>query len=95
MEERLNSKTLYVDVRNPHEYELDSLIGAINIPLQQIIPSKEIFYGYEKIVVFCQTGNRSDAAVGLLKYLGFENVVDGGALEDLRTNNKVISNIKE
>ncbi len=63
----------FVDVREPHEYEIVNL-GAKLIPLrklpervQELDPSKEI-------VVHCKVGERSERAAKFLRSVGFTNV---------------------
>ncbi|MGQ0537547.1 MAG: molybdopterin-synthase adenylyltransferase MoeB [Gemmatimonadaceae bacterium] len=80
--DRLTSgETLQIlDVREPHEWEIAHLAGALLIPLadlprqlQSLEPSRELF-------VYCKGGARSARAVGILRDHGFQRVynVAGG-----------------
>lgn len=81
------SETFYVDVRTPEEFAQGSVIGAVNIPLDQIEKQLVKFNGRKKIVVFCRSGNRSSQAKIILEQKGFKNVVNGGSWLDV---NKLI-----
>ena len=69
-----------LDVRTEAEFAAGHVEGAINTPngigasvLARLGPKTG------KIVVYCQTGRRSGAAVAELARLGFRNVVDGAS----------------
>jgi adenylyltransferase/sulfurtransferase len=61
-----------LDVRNPHEYEIAKIPGAVLIPLPDIENGagvsqvKELLNGH-KLVVHCKMGGRSAKAIGILK----------------------------
>ena len=73
-----------VDVRNPNEYEIAKIPGAILVPLSEI----ENGPGVEKIrnlvnghrlLVHCKMGGRSAKALGILKQAGIEGInIKGG-----------------
>jgi adenylyltransferase/sulfurtransferase len=60
-----------VDVREPHELEISSLPGAVNIPLGVLAQSISTLDRAKEIVVFCRTGVRSLQAVQALHAAGF------------------------
>lgn len=77
------SPILLVDVREPHEFEANSIPTAINIPVTSqpdaMLLSEEDFedrFGFEKpgkgkeMVMFCKAGVRSRAAAGLARGAG-------------------------
>ncbi|MBC7973314.1 MAG: molybdopterin-synthase adenylyltransferase MoeB [Verrucomicrobia bacterium] len=74
-----------LDVRNPHEYEIAKIPGAVLIPLPEIENGagvsqvKELLNGH-KLVVHCKMGGRSAKAIGILKeQAGIEGInVTGG-----------------
>lgn len=68
-----------IDVREPFEYEINHVSGAINIPLNKIETSKEIeaFPKDTPIIVYCASGNRSIIAMSLLLTKGYTNVING------------------
>lgn len=73
---------IVVDVRTPGEYETDHIENAINIDSNEI---KYVIKGkikdYEtKIIVYCQSGNRSSESAKILVNLGYKNVYDMGGI---------------
>jgi len=84
----LDSKTddyVVIDVRNPHEYEIAKIPGAVLIPLPDIENGrgveqvKELLNGH-KLVAHCKLGGRSAKALAILKErAGIEGInVKGG-----------------
>ncbi|NJL89408.1 MAG: molybdopterin-synthase adenylyltransferase MoeB [Coleofasciculaceae cyanobacterium SM2_1_6] len=79
---------LLIDVRNPNEYEIAKIPGAVLIPLPEIEQGagvekvKELLLSSpnpQKLVVHCKLGGRSAKAVGILKQAGIEGInVKGG-----------------
>lgn len=65
-----------VDVREDAEFAKGHIVGARHIPLAQLeTRAKELQkYKSKPVIVCCETGNRSSAAMATLKKLGFENV---------------------
>lgn len=75
---------LLIDVRTKEEYDSNHIEGAINIPLDDIssqIESK-VKKKDKKIIVYCQSGNRSNMARGILKKLGYTNIYDLGSINN-------------
>lgn len=73
-----------LDVRNPNEYEIARIPGAVLIPLPDIENGngaeqvKELLNGH-KLVAHCKMGGRSAKALGILKQAGIEGInVKGG-----------------
>jgi len=82
LEAMLGGDVILIDVRSEREFNGGHIPGAINIPLgqlqteiQQIATDKS-----QDIVVYCQTGNRSNQALGLLNNMGYENVENLGGI---------------
>lgn len=76
----LIGKVLVLDVREPAEFTLGALPGAVNIPrgvLEFKIDSHPTFQNRRDadILVYCQTGGRSALATEALKKLGYVNAV--------------------
>ncbi|KAL5117786.1 hypothetical protein ACEQ8H_004260 [Pleosporales sp. CAS-2024a] len=78
---------LLIDVREPHEFEKNSIPTAINLPVTShpdaLLLSEEEFldqFGWAKpplnkeIVFFCRAGVRSSAAAGIARQAGYENI---------------------
>ncbi|MDB9373482.1 molybdopterin-synthase adenylyltransferase MoeB [Nodularia sphaerocarpa] len=73
-----------LDVRNPHEYEIAKIPGAVLIPLPDIengdgvAKVKEILNGH-RLIAHCKLGGRSAKALAILKEAGIEGTnVKGG-----------------
>jgi len=75
-------KFQFIDVREPHEYQIASIPGAKLIPLGQIQARVNEFNTADDIVVHCKSGVRSGKAVDFLKTAGFKRVksLKGGIL---------------
>ncbi|KAJ4364640.1 hypothetical protein N0V83_009236 [Neocucurbitaria cava] len=86
LEQPSNSRLL-IDVREPHEYEANTIPTAINIPVTSqpdaLLLSEEEFmdrFGFAKpptnkeVVFFCKAGVRSSASAGIAKQAGYTNV---------------------
>ncbi len=75
---------LLIDVRNPHEYEIAQIPGAVLVPLPDIERGegvekvKEMLNGH-RLIAHCKMGGRSAKALGVLKEYGIEGTnVKGG-----------------
>jgi len=70
-----------VDVRASFEYAYGHLPGAINVPLQHLDKRMgELEPKDKEIVVYCQSGGRSQAAFDQLKAAGFSKLYDLGPM---------------
>lgn len=65
-----------VDVRNPGEFALGSVPGAVNIPVGQIPGRVDELDSSAPTVVYCAGGYRSSVAASLLREKGFADVSD-------------------
>jgi len=63
-----------LDVREPHELQISSLPGAINIPLGLLAARLSELDSAREMVVFCKSGTRSSRALELLVSAGFKRV---------------------
>ena len=73
-----------LDVRNPHEYDIAQIPGAVLVPLpdiesgQGIDRVKELVNGH-RLIAHCKLGGRSAKALDILKEAGIEGTnVKGG-----------------
>jgi len=71
--EQGNHLTL-LDVREPHELQISSLQGAVNIPLGQLAGRLSELDSADEMVVFCKSGTRSARALELLYSAGFRKM---------------------
>jgi len=76
--------TTIVDVRSPWEVEMGQYPGAINIPIEELQQRVSEFNAFKgPIVLYCRSGQRSGMALQFLKQQGFENLYNGGGLEEM------------
>lgn len=61
-----------LDVRNPNEYELAKLKGAVLIPLPKLEKKLHEIPKNKEIIIYCHHGNRSLEAAKILKEHGFK-----------------------
>jgi len=79
-----NPATTIVDVQSPWEFESGNYPGAINIPLEELPQRIAEFEAFEgPIVLYCRSGNRSGMALNFLKQQGFEDLTNGGGINDM------------
>jgi rhodanese-related sulfurtransferase len=71
---------IIIDVREPLEYKLGHVKGAINIPPSQMMAGAKKLDGVPKdteLVLYCLSGSRSNVSMTYLRQLGFTNLVNG------------------
>jgi len=76
-----------LDVREPGEYNVDGLTGALNIPLRQIPRRLTELEAYknDRLVVVCASGYRSSAAASYLEKAGWSQLSNlKGGMEGLK-----------
>lgn len=76
------NNVILLDVQKERDYAKKHLLGSINIPVEEIkekIKTMKIDKN-QIIVVYCLKGIRSEAAVDVLKRLGYSNLynIQGG-----------------
>ncbi len=73
-----------IDVRTDYEYSAGHLDGALNIDVTSPNFADEIakLDPQASYIVYCRSGNRSGQALALMNEKGFENVENGGSLEE-------------
>ncbi len=72
--------TIIIDVREPFEYKMGHVKGALNLPPAALMAGAKILEDTPKdmqLVLYCRSGARSNASMYYLKQLGFTNVVNG------------------
>ena len=76
-----------VDVRNPDEVAMESVPGAINIPVDQVAERWEEFKHMSRpLVVFCRSGQRSGRALEFLQSKGITDGMNGMGATDVLIN---------
>jgi rhodanese-related sulfurtransferase len=66
---------VYLDVREPNEWNLGRLPHAVHLPRGNLETKVEaIIDRNQKVVLYCARGNRSALAALTMKQMGYENV---------------------
>ena len=68
-----DDKVLFVDVREPWEYDTAHIEGSVLIPLREIPSNLQRIENAEKVVIFCHHGMRSLDAATWLRSQGVED----------------------
>ena len=77
LEKQLQSTTpLIIDVRKKSEFDSEHIVGAINIPLNQINQYLAEFPKNKPFILHCAGGYRSMIAASILKQRGWQDFVD-------------------
>ena len=78
----LPANALVIDVRSPGEYASGHVQGALNLPLERVAqdigrvaPDKSL-----PVLMYCLSGGRSGSACRVLQQLGYQQVINGGAV---------------
>jgi len=71
---RENTELVVIDVREPHEWDICRIPGAILIPLGQLPERLNEIDGHREVVTQCHTGVRSMRALEILRAAGFSKV---------------------
>jgi len=69
-----------IDVREPFEYKMSHVEGAINIPPARLMAGAPELADVSKdaeLIVYCRSGARSQASMPYLRQLGFTNITNG------------------
>lgn len=74
-----------IDVRTPEEFAQGHVDGARNIDVSDGGFREQVsaLPRDGRYVVYCRSGNRSAAAITIMRELGFTDLTDGGGLDDL------------
>ena len=83
---------VYLDVREPNEWNLGRIPGALFIPRGNLETRIEAAVPRDReIVVYCARGNRSALAADTLRQMGYENVssMSGGWTEWVQSGGDV------
>lgn len=71
---------IIIDVREPFEYNMGHVEGAINLPPAALMAGAKLLADTPKdteIVLYCRSGARSNASMHYLRQMGFTNLVNG------------------
>jgi phage shock protein E len=78
---------LFIDVREPSEFDKGHVKGAINVPPMSIMQGATHLVDINKdaeLVLYCVSGSRSNASINILKQLGFAHLVNGINMQQVR-----------
>jgi rhodanese-related sulfurtransferase len=68
-------RIVYLDVREPNEWNLGRLPHAVHLPRGNLETKVEaLIERKERVVIYCARGNRSALAALTMKQMGYENV---------------------
>ncbi len=81
----LSEGAVVIDVRTPSEFTAGHVADALNIDAgsEDFEAKVGALDKGKTYVVYCRTGSRAGRAVAAMAKLGFENLVNGGAFDDL------------
>lgn len=72
--------TVIIDVREPYEFKMGHVAGAINLPPARLMAGAEELADVPRdaeLIVYCRSGARSNASMPYLRQLGFTNITNG------------------
>jgi len=70
-----NETAVYLDVREPNEWNLGRIPGAVHLPRGNLETKIEALVERgQRVVVYCARGNRSALAALTMQQMGYENV---------------------
>ncbi len=72
---------VFIDVREPFEYAMGHVDGALNIPPAKLMQGEpdelKLLSRDTKLVVYCRSGARSNASMPFLRSFGFTDIENG------------------
>lgn len=74
-----SEEPVIIDVREADEYAGGHVAGSLNMPLSGLIkdPDFQDLGKNQKLVLYCNSGNRSGLAANIFKAHGYKNVING------------------
>lgn len=81
----LPEQATLIDVRSPAEFAAAHIDGAVSLPLDRLARDigKVASDKDAPLIVYCQSGGRSEAARKFLLGAGYRHVINGGGLRGL------------
>ncbi len=67
---------ILLDVREPHEWALGTLPGAVRISTRSLLQELDSLDKGADILVVCRSGNRSQQVAAFMKMSGFKSVAN-------------------
>lgn len=79
--DKKDTNSIIIDVREPFEYKMGHVKGALNIPpaklMQGLTAELAGIPKDTKIILYCLSGARSSVSIRILQQYGFTNLVNG------------------
>lgn len=86
----MTQQPIYIDVREPYEYQSGHVENALNIPVGSISEGVTTLQKIPKdsnLVVYCRSGARAESAKNQLQHLGYTNVENGINIDNIKKSN--------
>ena len=81
---KIQAGAFILDVRNLDEFEEGAYPNAVLIPVSELSQRlSEVGSKDQPVVVYCKSGRRSAVAEQILRTNGWQDVTNGGGLEDM------------
>jgi len=71
---------IIIDVREPIEFKMGHVKGAINIPPAKLMAGAEKLIDVPKdtpLILYCRSGSRSAVSINILQDMGYTNLTNG------------------
>lgn len=78
--EQSDEDYVLIDVRTPREVATGAIAGAINIPVEELSRRMDEVPDDKPVVIYCNSGNRSNTAARILDRAGYSGVYDLGGI---------------
>ncbi len=69
--EAVKKGAFIIDVRTPQEFKEKHIVGAINLPIEEIMKGKINLPKDKELVLYCRSGSRSATCAKVLKEQGW------------------------
>lgn len=83
---------MFIDVREPFEFALGHVKGAVNIPPSKLMAGAKKLEGVPKdteLILYCVSGSRSNVSMNILRDMGYTNLVNGINKNQVKAKYKV------
>lgn len=71
---------IIIDVREPFEFAMGHVKGALNIPPSKLMAGAKQLDGVAKdteIILYCRSGSRSAVSMNILSSMGYTKLING------------------
>ena len=76
---------ILIDVRTKEEYDKEHIKNALNHDIMDMMQGTFPHIDKnEEITLYCESGNRSMMAKGLMEQSGFKKITDAGSINNLK-----------